>query len=87
MAHETRHAWQKLWIPEVFNDECRAEGDAYPYAYAVLKRYLGARDELTDVVREDINKMRTEAEKRLSAGCPGTRFEIIHEGNSMTTTR
>ena len=76
-----RGMWQKfICIPEVFNDECRAEGDAYPYAYTVLEAIRS-----TGQAQMWFARTSTKCElrqKQLSVGCPGTRTR-----SSMKTTR
>jgi len=77
VAHELRHVWQKLHLPEVFRCDCRAEGDAYPYGYEVLKRYLESQGRLTSAIRRDIDDKRAAAEKEFRAAWPDASFEII----------
>ena len=77
VAHELRHAAQKKNCPDVFKDECRAEGDAYPYGYEALERYLDSRGSLTTELRKEIDKKRTMAQAVFRYGCPDGVFEII----------
>ena len=64
VAHELRHAWQKLNDVKVFQDECESERDAYRYGYDVLERYLDAKGEYTTELRDGIDQKRAEAENR-----------------------
>jgi len=76
-AHEVRHAWQKSSYPEVFADDCRAEGDATPYGYELAARYLDGGNRLTDEARKWIEGERSEAERNFHEKCPGVLFEVI----------
>lgn len=76
-AHETRHIWQKVRDINIFRDECRAEGDAYPYGYDVLKRYLTGRACLTPELEADIDNKRVSARSIFLQTCPEGRFEVI----------
>jgi hypothetical protein len=83
-AHEVRHVWQKSNRKAVFEDECRAEGDAYPYGYEVLKngyevlkKMLKAQGRLTTEVRANIDQMRAKAEKVFLAERPEGVFRTL----------
>ena len=77
VAHELRHMWQKKNCQEVFKDPCQAEGDAYPYAYDALKRYLEATGRLTAERRKQIDEKRTSAQDEFRKACPDAVFGII----------
>jgi hypothetical protein len=76
-AHEVRHVWQKATDITIFRDECRAEGDAYPYGYDVLKRYLAARARLTPEIERDIEMKRESARSEYSRLWPNGRFGAL----------
>jgi hypothetical protein len=58
-AHETRHIWQKRPANGgKYDDECTAEGDAYPYGYAILTKYLTATRQLTPRIAAEVNEKR-----------------------------
>jgi hypothetical protein len=76
-AHETRHVWQKVRDINIFCDECRAEGDAYPYAYDVLKRYLAGKGCLTPDIEADLETKRESARSEFSRCWPSGRFEVL----------
>ena len=76
-AHETRHIWQKSKDINVFCDTCRAEGDAYPYAYDVLKRYLAGKGCLTPEIEADIERKRESARSEFFRCWPSGRFEAL----------
>ena len=76
-AHETRHHWQKKERRDVFDDECAAEGDAHPYAFAILKRYLAEHGHLSKKLEEEMNNMRDSWREKIFLCCPNGRFEII----------
>jgi hypothetical protein len=79
-AHETRHIWQKDRDMAIFSDECRAEGDAYPYGYDVLKRYLAARGRLTPESEAEIDGKRNEARSAFVRLWPNGEFQSVdHE--------
>jgi hypothetical protein len=77
VAHELRHVWQKKHCRDVFQDECRAEGDAYPYGYEVLKRYLELRGGLSTELREEIDEKRARAGAVYRDRWPVGTFEAI----------
>jgi hypothetical protein len=77
VAHETRHIWQKDKDRALFEDECRAEFDAYAYAFDVTKRYLAMNDCLTLEVEAEIDRNREAARSELERQWPGGRFEAI----------
>ena len=80
-AHETRHIWQKDEDMTIFSEECRAEGDAYPYAYNVLKRYLASKCGLTQEIEAEIDEKRNQARSVFEREWPNGRFEVIdHAG-------
>jgi hypothetical protein len=62
LAHELRHAWQKLYSIEVFRDHSRSECDAYRYGYDALKRYLVDRGQLTKALDASIASEKAQAE-------------------------
>jgi hypothetical protein len=76
-AHEVRHVWQKLTHAPVFEDPCRAEGDAYPYGYEVLKRMLQAQGRLNTRVCEKMDQTRDNAERAFRAKWPEGVFETL----------
>jgi hypothetical protein len=76
-AHETRHIWQKVKDIKIFSDEGTAEGDAYPYAYDVLKRYLAGKGRLTVEVESDIDNKRKSTRSKFLQCWPNGRFEVI----------
>lgn len=77
VAHELRHAWQKLFCREVFDDESRAEVDSYPYGYKALVRYLASREQLTPTLRTDIELMQSGKRSQYFGRWPNGRFEIL----------
>jgi len=79
-AHEVRHTWQKARHPDVFDDYCRAECDAYAYAYEALERYLEKcrKEDFTPEIRSDIEQKRESVRFKLSQHCPHVRFEAIN---------
>jgi hypothetical protein len=77
VAHELRHVWQKKHCRDVFQDECRAEGDAYPYGYEVLKRYLESRGGLSTELREEIDEKRARAGAVYRDRWPAGTFEAV----------
>ncbi len=77
VAHELRHAWQKLTLPGVFRDTCKAEGDAYPYGYAILKQWLRAQGRLTAEACRLIDQKCEKAEALFLTECPGTPFGVL----------
>jgi hypothetical protein len=85
-AHETRHVWQKETDMTLFEDECRAECDAYPYGYEVLKRYLASRGHLNPEVEAEIDGKIEEKRSALTLRWPNCRFEAIDpRGKSLNT--
>lgn len=76
-AHETRHIWQKERYRGIFGVECRAEGDAYPYAYDILKRYLAVKGHLTPEIEADIETKRRSARSVFLQRWPNGRFEAL----------
>ncbi len=75
-AHETRHVWQKATYAYIFGDECRAEGDAHPYAFDVLKRLVNQgflSRELETEIDTTMESKRCEFLTRWPDGC----FEIL----------
>jgi len=66
-AHELRHVAQKKHCREVFSDKTRAEGDAYPYGYEVLKRYFAFAGRLTNELRQEIDKQGVETQRWFQA--------------------
>lgn len=77
VAHELRHAAQKKHCPEVFNDRPRAEGDAYPYGYAVLKRYFASANRPTDNLRQGIDRQGAETRKWFQTCYPSGEYKTI----------
>ena len=76
-AHETRHIWQKDRDMAIFNDESRAEGDAYPYGYDALKRYLAGKGRLTREIEAEIDSKRDEARSVFVRVWPNGRYQAI----------
>ncbi len=76
-AHELRHAAQKKHCREVFDDEPRAEGDAYPYGYEVLKRYFASAGRLNDELRQEIDRHETETQKWFLTRYPDGVYKTI----------
>ena len=65
----------------VFSEECRAEGDAYAYAYNVLKRFLASKCGLTQEIEAEIDEKRNQARSVFEREWPNGRFEVIdHAG-------
>jgi hypothetical protein len=90
VLHELRYAWQKLHLyEEIFRDECRAEGDAYPYGYEALIRFLESQRKLTTEVRDQIDAIRRRKEVNFRTRWPHGRFEILPESHPkpVRTTR
>jgi len=77
VAHELRHAWQKLTCPDVFDKDCEAEGDAYPYGYAVLKQWLTNQGTLTPAVSANIDRMCAEKKVDFLKECPHVPFRAL----------
>jgi hypothetical protein len=77
VAHEIRHVWQKSKDMSIFDDPCRAEGDAYPFGYEVLKRFLASKGELTPEFKAEIDKKDDEARATFQARWPSGVYEII----------
>lgn len=77
VAHELRHAWQKIFCREVFDDESRAEGDAYPYGYQTLIHYLESRQQITPTLRSEIESMQSARRSQFFGKWPNGRFEIL----------
>jgi hypothetical protein len=78
-AHETRHVWQKAKCAYVFRDECRAEGDAYPYAFGVL-RDLISKGSLSREYEAEIEETMASKRAAFSRCCPDGRFEVLSCG-------
>jgi hypothetical protein len=76
VAHEVRHLWQKLFSTD-FRDVCQAEGDAYPYGYDVLRRYLDSQGRLTTELGEEIDSNRANAAGQFRTVWPNGSFAII----------
>jgi hypothetical protein len=76
-AHETRHIFQKDKDISIFNDECQAEGDAYPYGYDVLKRYFAGKGRLTPEIEAEIDGKREQARSVFLERWPKGRFEAL----------
>jgi uncharacterized protein YodC (DUF2158 family) len=76
-AHETRHYWQKVKCIDVFNDWCRAESDAYAYAYDAQAQYLTMKAELTSELQADIHRKSEWKRSVLSELCPNVQFTIL----------
>lgn len=76
-AHETRHIFQKDKDISIFNDECQAEGDAYPYGYDVLTRYFASKDRLTPEIEAEIDEKRERARSVFLERWPKGRFEAL----------
>ena len=91
VAHELRHAWQKKYCRDIFEDPCRAEGDAYPYGYEVLKRYLESNGRLSTELREEIDEKRARARLVYRDRWPAGSFEVIQcdsaDSSSETISR
>jgi hypothetical protein len=79
VAHELRHVAQKKHCADVFHDpdDARAEGDAYPYGYEVLKRYFTSVGRLTDELRQKIDRQETETQRWFQACYPHGEYKII----------
>jgi hypothetical protein len=75
-AHETRHVWQKAKYAYIFPDECRAEGDAYPYAFDVLKR-LVEKGLLSRKFEAEIEMMMEAKRSAFFLRWPNGRYEIL----------
>ncbi len=76
-VHEVRHVWQKQRDITVFNDVCRAEGDAYPYSYDALRRYLMAKGLLTQELELEIAKLRESARCAFAQAWPNGKFATL----------
>ena len=61
VAHELRHAWQKVNAPEIFKVCLKAEADAYLYGYDAAKRYLLAHGKLNQAQCAEIDNLRERA--------------------------
>lgn len=85
VAHELRHVAQKEHFLDVFKVECRAEGDACPYGYEVLKRYLESKGSLTPELREQIDRQRTATQSWFQTRWPVGVFQIIQSGPADTS--
>jgi hypothetical protein len=77
VTHETRHTWQKDKDTLLFEDECRAEFDAYAYGFDVTKRYLALNNCLTREVEAEIDRNREVKRSELERQWLGGRFEAI----------
>lgn len=77
VAHELRHVAQKKHCPDVFADRCRAEGDAYPYGYEVLKQYFAAAGRLTDELRQELDRQETETQKWFPTSYPHGEYKTV----------
>ena len=77
VAHETRHIWQKDKDMPLFEDECRSEGDAYPYGYDVMKLFLAANNCLAPELEAEIDRKREQARSVFTCRWPDGRFEAI----------
>ena len=76
-VHEVRHVWQKAKDITVFGDECRAEGDAYPYSYGALRRYLMAKGRLTQELELEIATRRESACRAFAQAWPNGKFATL----------
>jgi hypothetical protein len=77
VAHELRHAAQKIYCPYAFGDEGRAEGDAYPYGYEALKRYFRSSGGLSDELRQKIDTQEVETKKWFQREYPDGDYKIV----------
>ena len=76
VLHERRHVWQKRSRPAIFEKESLAEGDAYPYAYSALKKYLRIQGCLTLELEEEINSQCRTIRERFERRYPGTPYDV-----------
>src|SRR5690349_6854761 len=77
IAHELRHAAQKKLCPAVLLDKARAEGDAYPYGFYILKRYLESIGHLSEDLRRDIESKEAAARESFRNKYPNGRYAMI----------
>ena len=77
VAHELRHVAQKRLCPSVYWDEAGAEGDAYPYGYHILRRYLESTRQLTEDVRRNIETTEAVARESYRKNYPNGRYAMI----------
>jgi hypothetical protein len=78
-AHEIRHVWQKAKGIAIFDNVCSAEGDAYPYGCAVLKRFLASKGELTPEMEVEIDQQNDKARATFQKSWPDGLYEVITE--------
>ncbi|MCX6631415.1 MAG: hypothetical protein NTW28_27700 [Candidatus Solibacter sp.] len=76
-VHEVRHVWQKAKDISLFGDVCRAEGDAYPYSYGALRRYLMAKGHLTQELELEIATLRESACRAYAQAWPNGKFATL----------
>jgi hypothetical protein len=76
VAHETRHVWQKIKDVNIFANYCRAEGDAYPYSYEALERYLAQKGILSEF-EDGIKKKKEAARSFFLRCCPHGQFKTL----------
>lgn len=77
VLHEWRHVWQKRFRPAIFKKEPLAEGDAYPYAYLLVKEYLQTRGHWTFGIENEINSQYQITQEWFEKKYPGTPYAVI----------
>lgn len=82
VAHELRHVWQKLQNLKAFADPSQealasVEGDAYPYAFHLLRLYFQQQGLLTTELREKIDRMNSAYEEWYYREYPRGTYQIL----------
>ena len=80
IIHEVRHAYQKKFCRDVFEDPGRAEGDAYAFGYALVRRYFSS---IQIELMEAIDRQEAETRQWFQSKFPQSAYGIVACGQHI----